>query len=329
MASTVCAALLLASHGLVAPATRLRGAGARIAINENFAGLRQVHAEPDVFVLEGFLPSADCDDMIERAASAGLSQSPVAYAGWTQDFAELFELAAKGPCAWLALLGAWKQVQGEPNASQIGLAIHTAQNYVPLLLLATAGVGLFIKSRTFGLQGLRTSSSTTLDTLGDGRCGQAAFVRQAARLFAGCDDPVDVARRFEAPTIIRYETGQVLAPHYDANRAALTEDAARGGQTLATLIVYLNDVRHGGLTRFCKLPEGSDEKLTVQPKRGDALLFFPADAAGEFDERTEHEGCAAIDEKYIARIWLHATRVPPPFGLPDAELAKLKPFWSP
>lgn len=40
-------------------------------------------------------------------------------------------------------------------------------------------------------------------------------------------------------------------------------------------------------------------------------------SAGEFDERVEHEGCLAKDEKWIARIWRHTSRVPPPFGLRD------------
>ena len=116
-----------------------------------------------------------------------------------------------------------------------------------------------------------------------------------------------------------------MAPHFDANRSAETEDANRGGQTLATLLVYLNDVENGGLTRFGKLPalpdsDEDDTQLTIRPKLGDALLFFPADARGLFDERTEHEGCPAVDEKWIARIWRHKSRVPPPFGLSEASL---------
>jgi len=55
----------------------------------------------------------------------------------------------------------------------------------------------------------------------------------------------------------------------------------------------------------------------VSPKKGQGLLFFPATATGEFDERVEHEGCEAMDEKWIVRIWRHADRVSPPFGLPD------------
>lgn len=137
----------------------------------------------------------------------------------------------------------------------------------------------------------------------------------------------------------------ILAPHYDANRSAEIEDANRGGQTLATLLVYLNDVEKGGLTRFGKLlsssaatnsinsnetsnllnnnsgGDGVGEKLVIQPKKGDALLFFPADRNGQFDARTEHEGMAAIDEKWIARIWKHKRRVPSPFGLSESTLS--------
>ncbi|KAJ1440835.1 hypothetical protein B484DRAFT_391097, partial [Ochromonadaceae sp. CCMP2298] len=136
----------------------------------------------------------------------------------------------------------------------------------------------------------------------------------------------------------------VLKPHYDANRAAEEEDSSRGGQTLATLIVYLND---GGpdepklgdaLLFFPADRDGNfDERLEHEgcpaldekwiariwyPKLGDALLFFPADRDGNFDERLEHEGCPALDEKWIARIW-HAQPVLPPYGLTVAELTKL------
>ena len=114
------------------------------------------------------------------------------------------------------------------------------------------------------------------------------------------------------PILLVFVSGQVLKPHYDANREADTEDVNRGGQTLATLIVYLNDVENGGRTRFGKLlssksshnrqgqgdildgdKDKNDPYLSVTPKRGDALLFFPSDKYGKFDERLEHEGCPA------------------------------------
>lgn len=112
---------------------------------------------------------------------------------------------------------------------------------------------------------MRTSTSTTLDDLTRADCGTRQFVERTAKLFDSSskkpnhDDKNHLLRNeaalFEAPTVIRYEAGQVLAPHFDANRSAETEDANRGGQTLATLLVYLNDVEEGGLTRFGKLPE--------------------------------------------------------------------------
>jgi len=314
--------------------------GTRISINESFPNLQQIYSNPDIFLIPNFLDNASCQDLITRAKEKTLQPSPVAYAGWTTDFKDLVELAMKGPVSWLAILGAWLQTKDDTTASQIDLVVHMVQNFGILLLVAVVGIGIFTKSRADGLQKLRTSTSTTLDDLDNENSGTTVFVKQSALLFGGGGEdnvgttsPAKEARLFEAPTVIRYESGQVLAPHYDANRSAETEDANRGGQTLATLLVYLNDVEEGGLTRFGKLParttttsttKHSDEtSLTIQPTMGDALLFFPADADGNFDERTEHEGCPAVDEKWIARIWRHMNRVPPPFGLSEDALANV------
>lgn len=85
-----------------------------------------------------------------------------------------------------------------------------------------------MKYREARLQGMRTSTSCVLR--GES-VGEQAYVRAAEALMPG-------SRRetFEAPTVIRYEKGQRLAPHFDANRGAEVEDANRGGQTLATLL---------------------------------------------------------------------------------------------
>ena len=341
--SLLLAALLQIAFSFVAPAPHqsatsprlvaLQSAvGQRIPIEETYPGAKRIHADPDIYVIRDFLDDDACEDIIAKANAKGdMAQSPVAYAGWTSDLKDLTELAAKGPVAWLAIAGAWLQTKDDASASQVDLVVHMLQNFGVFLVVAIAGIAIFTKSRADSLQQLRTSTSTTLSTV-DG--GSGTFVRRAAALFGDGVQSSKAAKResrlFEAPTVIRYETEQVLAPHYDANRSAATEDANRGGQTLATLIVYLNDVSSGGNTRFGKLPavttvEGdpNDSKLTIKPKMGDALLFFPADANGIFDERTEHEGCAAVDEKWIARIWRHEQRVPPPFGLSDSELAKL------
>jgi hypothetical protein len=197
--------------------------------------------------------------------------------------------------------------------------IHALRNYIVTFVVAVIVIGAFVKWRGDSLGELRTSTSTTLDDLN--QYGARELVIRATELFndattsSSSSSIQHPASYFEAPTVIRYEQGQSLAPHYDANRSADIEDVNRGGQTLSTLIVYLNDVTEGGVTRFGKL--SIDD---IVPRRGDALLFFPADSDGNFDERTEHEGRPAVDVKYIARIWRHAARVPPPFGLSDSTI---------
>mmetsp|Transcript_8762 Transcript_8762/g.13083 ORF Transcript_8762/g.13083 Transcript_8762/m.13083 type:complete len:352 (-) Transcript_8762:92-1147(-) len=295
--------------------------GDRIPIDESFAGLKRIYSGPDIFIIEDFLDKSSCEDLIRKAQEKKLDQSPVAYAGKTDDKNELIGLAAKGPVAWIALGLGWFQVQQSTDGNIMQLGINVLENYVLFFILAFASITAFIEFRADELQTLRTSTSTTLDNLEDPKGGAARFVKRAADLFnpnsAEKINPAKHAQYFESPTVIRYEKDQVLAPHFDANKAASTEDANRGGQTLATLLLYLNDVENGGNTRFGLLD------LTVKPKMGDALLFFPADADGLFDDRLEHEGCTAVDTKWIARIWRHIDRVQPPFGLSNRALSQL------
>ena len=56
------------------------------------------------------------------------------------------------------------------------------------------------------------------------------------------------------------------------------------GQRVATILLYLNDDYAGGETAFPELG------IAHRGGRGDALLFFSADAAGVPDRRTVHAG---------------------------------------
>jgi hypothetical protein len=325
------------SHHHLSTTTLTPSTTNRIQINQSYPGLKRIHSNPDIFIISNFLSSTSCQSLIDAARSKGTSRSPVAYAGWTSDFKDLLGLAASGPVSWLALIAAWVESQSEgAEASVFSLVLHSLRNFGCLFLVAAVLIGAYTKYREGELQKLRTSSSTTLDDLGVS--GTREFVVCAEELFAPSSISLDndggsssnrAASYFEAPTVIRYEKDQSLSPHYDANRSAAVEDANRGGQTLATLIVYLNDVSVGGTTRFGKLPSVEDERqvqhdpnLNIVPRKGDALLFFPADANGVFDERMEHEGCPAVDEKWIARIWRHEGRVVPPFGLSDEGMRR-------
>jgi prolyl 4-hydroxylase len=111
---------------------------------------------------------------------------------------------------------------------------------------------------------------------------------------------VDI-QQFEEPQIVRYRTGQEFSWHYDEIPKVQLEN---GGQRLATLLIYLNNVEKGGATIFRDLTS-NNQPLKVQPKRGMALLFFPSYKDGTPDSRTLHKGEVALDTKMIAQMWIH------------------------
>lgn len=109
-------------------------------------------------------------------------------------------------------------------------------------------------------------------------------------------------RQMEEPQIVRYRKGEQFSWHYDEIPASQLDN---GGQRVATLLAYLNDVNEGGGTifRYLKGPDGNE--LTMKPKLGSALLFFPAFADGRADDRTLHKGEVAMDTKWITQMWVH------------------------
>ena len=105
----------------------------------------------------------------------------------------------------------------------------------------------------------------------------------------------------ELPQVGRYFPTQQYLQHYDAFDLG-TEDglrfAANGGQRTITVLMYLNDVAVGGATRFPSL------HLDVQPRRGMALVFFPATVDGLLDQMALHAALPAVDTKYVSQVWI-------------------------
>merc|ERR1712072_1575974 len=96
----------------------------------------------------------------------------------------------------------------------------------------------------------------------------------------GC--PVE---HLELPQVGRYRGGEFYKAHYDAFDTSSPDGrrfAQNGGQRVATVLVYLNDVARGGCTSFSKLG------LSIQPKKGTALVFFPASLDGMLDQHYLH-----------------------------------------
>ena len=131
--------------------------------------------------------------------------------------------------------------------------------------------------------------------------------------------------QMEEPQIVRYRQGEEFSWHYDEIPRSQLEN---GGQRVATLLVYLNNVEEGGGTIFRDL-KGTDgvSQLRVKPRMGSALLFFPAFADGRADDRTLHKGEVAFDTKWICQMWIHQnnyTPVTPPGNSHDAALPAIQ-----
>ena len=112
----------------------------------------------------------------------------------------------------------------------------------------------------------------------------------------------------EDPQVARYRPGEFYEPHLDAPDKSDGDGKGFlrcGGARIATVLIYLNDVRTGGATRFTRLRTPAS-RLVVQPARGKMLLFFPSNAKGRVDVRLEHEARppAEGETKWVAQVWL-------------------------
>ena len=155
--------------------------------------------------------------------------------------------------------------------------------------------------------GARTNSAVEL-TLHDGDL-MALAVRERLAAAAGLS-----VSNMEAPQVLHYAVGQRFFPHADFFDPAVPSEAiemAEGGQRVATALLYLNDEGlEGGETDFPRLG------FSHRGRRGDALVFFNVDAAGQPDRRTLHAGLAPTGgEKWVLSQWIR-DRTAPDFGGP-------------
>jgi prolyl 4-hydroxylase len=104
----------------------------------------------------------------------------------------------------------------------------------------------------------------------------------------------------EGLQILRYRPGAEYKPHYDYFDPAHSGTPTilkRGGQRVATVVMYLNDPERGGATTF------PDVHLEVAPIKGNAV-FFSYDRPHPMT-RTLHGGAPVIEgEKWVATKWL-------------------------
>ena len=153
--------------------------------------------------------------------------------------------------------------------------------------------------------------------------------------------------------ISRYEPGGVFRRHTDCTRSlgvgdgqkASASDAARYPNRFCTVLLYLNDVKRGGRTRWLwtasdpgfyrRLDAGRPERMlqralrsvvgdeptptdgvSIAPRKGTAVVHFPCTSPSEgllLDPNAEHESEPALDPKLVCQqfIWSAPMDAPP------------------
>ena len=148
-------------HHAAPPLEFVKAVGAHLPLADD-ATCSYVHRDPDVLVLRDFIKKEDCDGLLKAGRAASLEKSPVEYAGWTEDAAELLQTWASGPAAWIALAAVLVAVNIFGVEDRIQLAETGLGAYVVNLGLAAVAIFGFLDQRKEKLQALRTSKSVAL-----------------------------------------------------------------------------------------------------------------------------------------------------------------------
>jgi prolyl 4-hydroxylase len=100
----------------------------------------------------------------------------------------------------------------------------------------------------------------------------------------------------EGIQILKYNPGQEYKAHFDFFTSS--SNAAKNNR-ISTIILYLNDVEHGGETFFPKL------NFSVFPRKGMAVYFEYFYNDKNLNELTLHGGAPVINgEKWVATQWM-------------------------
>ncbi len=174
------------------------------------------------------------------------------------------------------------------------------------LLSAEECEALIDAARPRMARSLTVATATGGDQVSDDRTSDGMFFQRGEmpivqrleeRIARLVDWPIENG---EGLQVLHYRPGAEYKPHYDYFDPAepgTPTITRRGGQRVATLVIYLNDPLKGGGTIF------PDVFLEVAPRRGNAVFF--SYERPHPSTRTLHGGAPVIEgEKWIATKWL-------------------------
>ncbi|WP_334134624.1 2OG-Fe(II) oxygenase [Tepidimonas sp.] len=277
--------------------------------------------------------TAELRQWIVQQARAGCSPQDVLaamrQAGWQEEVAlQAMETALEEHVSALprrVATSAWARpridLTGSPRTLDLGdrtvrvlAALQQPRLVVLADLLSDEECAALIAAAEPRLQRSRTvQTATGGEELNPDRTSDGMFFRRAetpliarieARLSRLVQWPVDHG---EGLQVLRYRPGAQYKPHYDYFDPGAPGSARilqRGGQRVATLVMYLNDPEAGGGTTF------PDIGLEVYPQRGHAV-FFAYDRPDP-STQTLHGGAPVLrGEKWVATKWLREREFQP------------------
>ena len=166
--------------------------------------------------------------------------------------------------------------------------------------------GLIAAARVRLARSLTVETRTGGEVLNVDRTSEGMFFERGENeIVARLEQRIGVLLRWpvgfgEGLQILRYAPGAQYRPHYDyfdPGEPGTPTILKRGGQRVATLVMYLQEPGQGGATTF------PDVGLEVAPVRGTGVFF-------SYDEpdpatRTLHGGAPVLaGEKWVATKWL-------------------------
>lgn len=144
----------------------------------------------------------------------------------------------------------------------------------------------------------RTSTSTEYKN------GENDLIQKIeARIATLMNQPIENGEGFQ---VMNYQVAAEYRPHFDffdPKQKGSVQHLERGGQRVATMVIYLNDVEAGGGTGFPEIG------LTVNAKKGSAVYFEYCNSKGQLDKKTLHAGCPVdAGEKWILTKWVRQNK---------------------